>query len=141
MDRGLVTLVFVLAVLAAACSPTATGSSDRATKASPRLANATPYATVTIANRLAVHGSGSASSSRGTLKGDYVLRTSVKTKKGCRWSVRLQGPTSALLDSGSARRSATHRLTVNTLGVEQGDYRLVVKTSKCGAWSAALSRP
>jgi hypothetical protein len=75
------------------------------------------------------------------LKGDYVLTTSIKTKRGCTWSVRLQGLARPVLDSGSARGGGTHKLRVDALGVEQGTYRLVVKTSKCGAWSAVLKRP
>lgn len=141
MDRGVWALVLAATVLVAACTAAGTSPSGHAAKAAARIATPKPYTTVSVANSLAVKGSGSGSSAAATLKGDYVLTTSVKTKKGCAWSVRLQGPTTAVLDSGAARKNATHRLTVNTLGVVQGDYRLVVKASKCGPWSAALKRP
>jgi hypothetical protein len=141
MDRGLRTLVFVVAVVVAACGSAGGSPSGHAAKATARVATPKPLPTIAIANGLSVKGAGSASSSSATLKGDYILSTSIRTKKGCGWSVRLQGLAKPVLDSGSAKGGGTHRLTVKALGVEQGSYRLVVKTSKCGTWSAVLKRP
>ena len=141
MDRGLCTLVLALTVLAAACGSAAGSPSGHAAKATARVATPKPHPTIPIANGLSVKGAGSASSPSATLKGDYVLTTSIKTKRGCSWSVRLQGLAKPVLDSGSAKGGGTHRLTVDAVGVVQGTYRLVVKTSKCGTWSAMLKRP
>ena len=124
-----------------ACGSAAASPAAHAAKATARPATPRPYHAVKVANELTVKGSGSASSSAATLKGDYVLSTSIKTKKGCTWTVRLQGLEQPVLDSGSARGGGTHRLRVDALGVVQGTYRLSVKTSKCGAWSAVLKRP
>ena len=134
-------LVLATTVLAAACTTAAANPSGHAAKATTHVATPKPYPTVAVANGLSVKGPGSGSSAAATLKGDYVLTTSVKTKKGCTWSVRLQGPVKTVLDSGSAKRSGSHRLVVKVLGVEQGSYRLMVKAAKCGAWSAVLKRP
>jgi hypothetical protein len=140
MDRGLRTLVLIVAVAVAACSGVGASPPGHTAKATARVATPRPLPTIGIANGLSVKGARSATGSPATLKGDYVLSTTIRTKKGCTWSVRLQGLAKPVLDSGSAKGGGTHRLTLNVLGVVQGSYRLAVKTSKCGPWSAVLKR-
>ena len=135
-------MVLAVLVLAAGCGSAQTSPSAQskaaAAKPTPTLK---PAPTIPIAAGLALKGTGSKSGKAATLKGDYVLKVSVKPNGKCRWSVRLDGLDDPVLATYPTNAGGTYRTTVDVVGVVQGPYRLVVKATRCGAWSVTLKRP
>jgi hypothetical protein len=60
-----------------------------------------------VQNSARLNGAGSKTGPRVVLEGDYVLRTSVKAKAGCNWSMYLDGLESEPLDGFSAIAKST----------------------------------
>jgi hypothetical protein len=136
--------VLAVLLLATGCGSAQTSPSAQSkTMAAKPTPTVKPAPTIPIAAGLALKGTESMSGKPATLKGDYVLEVSVraKGKAKCRWSVRLDGLDDAVLATYPTRAGGTYRTSVDLVGVVQGPYRLVVKASKCGAWSVKLKRP
>jgi len=72
------------------------------------------------------------------LEGDYVLKTKVKTRRGCNWKMYLDGLDTSPLDAVRTNSPGSHSLTADQTGLGLGTYRIRVTSSKCGAWSVSL---
>jgi hypothetical protein len=135
-------MVLAVLVLAAGCESTQTSPSAQSKAAAAKpTPTAKPAPALPIAAGLALKGTASRSGKPATLKGDYVLKVDVKAMGRCRWSVRLDGLHDPELATYSTNAGGTYRTSVDVVGVVQGPYRLVVKSTKCGAWSVTLKRP
>ena len=135
------TMVAVLVLACGGGSAQTSPSAQSKTAVSKPTPTVKPAPTIPIAAGLALKGTGSRSGKPATLKGDYVIKVSVKAKGRCRWSVRLEGLDDPVLASYPTNAGGTYRTSVDVVGVVQGPYRLVVKSTKCGAWSVTLKRP
>lgn len=94
------------------------------------------------ADTASLKGKGNKTGKPVALEGDYVLKTSVKLKRGCIFRVYLDGWNSETLDAAKNRSGGgRHKATVDLVGLPRQPYRIRVKAKKCGAWSAALTRP
>ncbi len=130
-------LVALIALLIGAC-----GSSEPSVTpdgSSPGASSAPTDAGSVVVDTFAMSGTGGKQGPTTDLAGDYVLTTKVKGKTGCAWSVALEGdPPLVDLKTSSA---TTHQTTVGVTGLVAASYRIVVKSTKCGAWSVSLKRP
>lgn len=131
-----VALVMMVAMVAAGCGSSDASPSAAVTSPGPSTETLEPGAIP--ADTFTMSGSASKTSPDTDLSGDYVLTTKVKGKSGCSWSVGLEGEP-ALVESSAS--SGTTQTTVALTGLFAASYRLVVKSSKCGAWSVGLKRP
>jgi hypothetical protein len=125
----------LVAVAVVGCS--SADSTPSATPADPGpSAGAAASGTVAV-DMFSMSGSASKTSPATDLAGEYVLTTKVKAKSGCTWSVRLEGEPPLVEHTGDGATATTLALT----GLFPASYRLVVKSTKCGAWSVGLKRP
>ena len=90
---------------------------------------------------MVLKGSGPKSGQSTTLAGDYTAKVVLKTKPGCKWSVSLDGLAAPALAKYSSNAGGTFRTSVDLVGLDPNDYKLVVKSKKCGTWSVNLARP
>lgn len=132
----LAAMISLLAVIVVGC-----GSGDATPTASPSgpgPSSGSSAPGVTGVDTFTMSGTAGKTSPDTELSGDYVLTTKVKGKSGCAWSVRLEGEP-PLVESNAS--SGTTQTTVAVTGLFAATYRLVVKSTKCGAWSVGLDRP
>jgi hypothetical protein len=134
-----VAFLVALGLAAAACgsSPPSPSAGDASVAPSSIAASQTPSTGVA---RTTLSGTGSKRGFPVELAGRYNVTGSVKTKRGCAWSLSIQ-PGVGKVDSVRANGGGRHRIDVSPISVDPGAYRLTVASKGCGAWSVALSRP
>ncbi len=132
----LATVVSLVALIVVGC-----GSGDASPTGSPTAPGPSAGASVAGAggvDTFTMSGTAGKTSPDTELSGDYTLTMKVKGKSGCVWSVRLEGEP-PLVESNAS--SGTTQTSVALTGLFPASYRLVVKSTKCGAWSVGLDRP
>ena len=137
---GRLVSVVVVAILLGACGDGAASPSSAATT-SPPASTPSPAPSVAVAETMVLKGSGPKTGQATTLSGDYKAKVILKTKPGCKWSVSLDGLPAPTLAKYTSDAGGTFRTSVDLVGLDPNDYKLVVKSKKCGTWSVSLARP
>ena len=135
-------LALVAGCAPATASPSASGlgATESQPIASTNLALQTPAPTPPPrpAKSAALKGKGSKAGPNVVLEGDYVLKTKVALKRGCKWKMFLDGLDKEPIDSVSTNTAGTHSLETDEIGLALAAYRIRVMSTRCGAWSVSL---
>jgi len=90
--------------------------------------------------RVNLTGTGSRKSKPIVLAGNYVLRDSIVTMRGCHWRVFLDGYDTAPIDEVLTNATGSTSNEVALPGLVTRRYTLRVVASSCGRWSVSLGR-
>jgi hypothetical protein len=124
-------------------SATATNNSESASSSSAEASRPTPTpapSRIVALDSTTLKGKGAKIGPVVVLGGDYVLRDSVATKRGCHWAVYLDGFDDAPIDEVTTDASGSSTTQADEQGLELRRYTLRVATSRCGSWTVSLRR-
>jgi hypothetical protein len=137
-------LATIAVLIAAACSPEGQGLPPTASPltTAPAVVLETPHPSISLrpVEKATLKGQGDKIGPVVVLSGDYVFRDSVKTKAGCRFQVYLDGLDDQPLDVVETDSAGSNSTEADELGLDLRTYTLRVVATKCGAWSASLTK-